>query len=165
MKPDLRQRLAQIPWAEYETAYGNAAGEHCFETKSGKRTERWGPVPEQLLALASGDRSTAMAASHHLWCCLCHQHAYVSSAALPALPFLLEILDEANEQVAVEILDIVTGLAVCSREDTPAREAWTDELRAKLVAEGPRFLRLAKHRNAEISEWGNLLLAELGLMT
>lgn len=60
MRPDLGERLAAIPWAEYETAYGNAAGENGFETASGERTARWGPVPEQLLALASGEIATAM---------------------------------------------------------------------------------------------------------
>ena len=162
MKPDLHKRLAAIPWAEYRTAYGDAASEHWFETTSGQRTERWGSVPEQLIALASTDLPTALAASHHLWCCLCHQHAYVSSAALPALSFLLEVLDDASEDLSVEILDILTGFAACSREDAPTRDDWTRELRARLVAEHDRFTKLARHANSDIADWARNVLDELG---
>lgn len=127
MSPD------EIPWANYQTAYGSAAGDHVFGG------ERWGNIGEQLRALASPDRATAMAASHHLWCCLCHQHAYVSSAAEPALPFILAVLDHADDELAIEIDDILRGFATCS----PA-------LRARLVAERPRLARCPT------------LLAELG---
>jgi hypothetical protein len=162
MEADLRDRLAAIPWTEYRTAYGDADGEHWFETASGQRTDRWGSIPEQLLALASNDMPTAMAASHHLWCCLCHQHAYVSSGALPALPFLLEIIDDASDEVAVEILDIITGFATCSRGDTQD-EDWIRELRMRLVAEQDRFTKLARHANSDIAAWGRRVLDELGL--
>lgn len=118
-------------------------------------------MPELLIQLASSDHTAAMKASHHLWCCLCHQHAYVSSAALPALPFLLEILDEANEQLTVEILDILTGFAVCSRDDIPTSEDWTRELHARLIEERHRFTRLADHPNSDIADWGRGLLDEL----
>jgi hypothetical protein len=163
MKPGFRERLAAIPWTEYRTAYGDAAGEHWFETASGQRTERWGSVPEQLIALASSDVPTAMAASHHLWCCLCHQHAYVSSAALPALPFLLEIIEDASDEVAVEILDIVAGFATCSNGDASRQEGWVRELRTRLVAEQDRFAQLANHAHSGIADWSGRVLEELGL--
>jgi hypothetical protein len=31
MKSGFLERLAAIPWADYQTAYGNAAGDHAFE--------------------------------------------------------------------------------------------------------------------------------------
>lgn len=93
MNDSFQQRMEAIDWSRYETAYGPAVR-----------------VPGQLWLLAKGDHKEAMAASHELWCELCHQHAYVSSAALPALPFLLEVMDGAGEQLAVEILDLLLGL-------------------------------------------------------
>ena len=67
-------------------------------------------VPDQLRRLLATDREVALEASHELWSGLCHQHAYVSSAALPALPLLVGALETADERVADEILDILYGL-------------------------------------------------------
>ncbi len=67
-----------------------------------------------LLDLASSDHDAAMKATHALWCGLCHQHAYISSAALPAYPFILEVLDSANDDLAVEILDILLGFGLAN---------------------------------------------------
>ena len=73
---DFVDRVAAVKWQDYETAYGNAA-----------------VVERQLRNLVSSDHDTAMTATHDLWCGLCHQHAYVSSAALPACPLLLEVFN------------------------------------------------------------------------
>ncbi|MDQ5936624.1 MAG: hypothetical protein QG574_3960 [Cyanobacteriota bacterium erpe_2018_sw_21hr_WHONDRS-SW48-000092_B_bin.40] len=108
-------RLKRVDWSKYETAYGAASG-----------TNDWGSVGEQLLNLASQDDEKAMKAAHHLWCGLCHQHAFISSAALPALPFILEVLDNANETIALEILDILLGFAACSVYPIPVPDDFND---------------------------------------
>ena len=46
-------------------------------------------VPRSLWDLFSGDRERAIRATGDLWAGLCHQHAYISSAALPAYDFLM----------------------------------------------------------------------------
>ena len=156
----LRERLDAIDWSKYDTAYGNAGGPHAFETRNGKIVKRWGSIADQLERLASSDRATSMDASHQLWCALCHQHAYLSTAALPALPFLLEILDGAGEQLKVEILDILTGFAECARpEDDPSE--WVQQLRAELTNEKPRFESLAKDHNEEIAAFAERILSTL----
>lgn len=99
------ERLKAIDWSEYKTAYGPA--------------DKPDSVASQLSLLAGSDHKTAMGAAHDLWCGLCHQHAYVSSAALPALPFILEVLDQANDDLSAEILDILLGFAVCSVDPVP----------------------------------------------
>jgi hypothetical protein len=162
MKPGFRERLAAVPWANFQTAYGNAASDHAFETADRRPAGRWGSIAEQLTALASTDHAIAMQASHHLWCSLCHQHAYVSSAALPALPFLLEVLDDADDKLAVEILDILTGFATCSHE-TAAGPSWILELREQLVAQRARLQALARHRDDEVASWARRVLEELDL--
>ncbi len=37
----------------------------------------------------SENHEEAMQATNHLWCGLCHQYAFISSASLPAFDFLL----------------------------------------------------------------------------
>ena len=49
-----------------------------------------------------------------LWCSLCHQHAYITSASLPAYEFLLYALLNLDDYIKIEILDIFTGFAVCT---------------------------------------------------
>jgi hypothetical protein len=158
MRPGFAGRLAAVRWADFKTAYGNAADRHHFEYASGKPADRWGTIAEQLLALVSDDPAKAMAASHHLWCCLCHQHAYVSSAALPALPFLVEALADASPALKIEILDILVGFVECSRG---AAEPWIRDLWDLLVAERPTFERIALHEQQDVARWGQRILQAL----
>jgi hypothetical protein len=79
------ERINLVAWGDFHTAYGPAV-----------------KVPDQLRRLAGPDLKAALEASHELWCGLCHQHMQVGSAALPALPFLLEVLDSADRDMAVE---------------------------------------------------------------
>ncbi len=95
----LYKMIEDIDWSQYETAYGNAAQDiphfQCGSTPS---------VPSSLWALFSGDRERAMQATSDLWAGLCHQHAYVSSAALPAYDFLMIGLKELDDGLKVELL-------------------------------------------------------------
>ena len=71
--------IDEIDWSQYETAYGNAA-QDIPHFQAGKTPS----VPRSLWDLFSGDRERAIRATGDLWAGLCHQHAYISSAALPA---------------------------------------------------------------------------------
>ena len=136
------ERIGAVDWTAFHTAYGRA-----------------GDVSNQLLRLASPDKVTALKASHELWCGLCHQHAFVSSASLPALPFLLEVLDRSDEATTVEILDILVGFALCTRPDQDeSLPGWAGQMRHRLAEELPRFRQLATHQNAEISAFCERLL-------
>jgi len=140
----LQQRLDSIDWAAYHTAYGPAV-----------------KVPDQLLELACGGQG-AMNASHALWCGLCHQHAYVSSAALPALPFILEALDRADEALTVEILDILSGFASCTRPEAGGEALpWINELRRRVVECLPRLQELTAHPNDDIADFARLITEDL----
>ena len=75
----LYKMIDEIDWSQYETAYGNAA-QDIPHFQAGKTPS----VPRSLWDLFSGDRERAIRATGDLWAGLCHQHAYVSSAALPA---------------------------------------------------------------------------------
>jgi hypothetical protein len=141
-------RVRAVDWSQYSTAYDRADAKHAF--RAGRQIcEQWGSVADQLIRLRSADASDALEASLHLWCGLCHQDAYVSSAALPALPFILEVLDHADETLATDILDTLLGFARCSRS---ASEPWIGALNDRLKAELARFERLAVHANHEIAE-------------
>lgn len=134
---DFAQRIDNIDWKQYDTAYGRAD-----------------IISEQLKRLVCGDREIEMKAAHDLWCGLCHQHAYISSAALPAFPFLLEVLKVADDEIAVEILDIFFGFVGCScPEDTKAKQdIWKRELRAKLTEQATFFSGLMTRDDEVISE-------------
>jgi len=157
MKPEFSQRLEAIPWAEFGTAYGPAV-----------------KVPDQLRRLAESDPKAAREASHELWCGLCHQHVQVGSAALPALPFMLEVLDSASRGLTVAILDIVLGFALGvnwqrvvefqrSRGHTEIQpeRAWVTDLRAALLAQLPRFEKLASAPDEEIKDFAQRIVSEL----
>ena len=146
MTPDYAKRVKAIDWTAYETAFGRADG-----------------TPDQLMRLASSDHETAMAATHKLWAGLCHQHAYISSAALPACPFLFEVLDSANEALATEILDILAGFAYCSTEGLkgPSPSEWERQLRGNLIEQLPRFVALTQHQDEEIADLAERIVGNL----
>jgi hypothetical protein len=152
------ERLNDIPWGDFDTAYGPAA-----------------KVPDQLRRLAGRDRKASLEATHDLWCGLCHQHVQIGSAALPALPFLLEVLDTADRDLTVELLDILLGFAIgvnrqravdfqrsLGRTEVTSEEEWVAVLRAALTAELPRFRRLAASPNQDIADFAGRIVAELG---
>jgi len=153
----LEQRLGAVAWQDYDTAYGPAID-----------------VPGQLRRLVGSNRQAALDAAHELWCGLCHQHVQLGSAALPALPFLLEALDHADRDIAVELLDILLGFALGVNADrferfqrsmgraVPPEEQWVTELRAALLAQVSRFQSLAALRDDDLSGFAAGILDELG---
>jgi hypothetical protein len=156
MPPAFAERIAAVDWPAFHTAYGRADD-----------------VPNQLLRLASPDKATALKASHELWCGLCHQHVQVGTAALPALPFILEVMQAADEALVYEILDIILGFAkgvsrkryvdfqkALRREPQPDPE-WVIALRTLLVNEADRFRVLGTHSNSDIAESANSIVQEL----
>jgi hypothetical protein len=98
----LEAEFSRVRWADFETAYGAAD---------------WVPLDLRFLMLGAHDQ--AMGSAHRLWCGLCHQHAYVSSAAEPALPWIIEALHSSDARLQVEILDILLGILVCHDPNNP----------------------------------------------
>lgn len=142
MLEDYEARVRAVDWDEYETAYGSG-----------------GPVANDLIALSRPDRKAALDATHHLWCSLCHQHAYVSSAAWPALPFLMEILDHSDDALTIELLDILLGFAVCTEQDEGIE--WKKKIRTRLAMELPRFETLMTHQDETISSFAESIINSL----
>ena len=134
----LRQKIGAISWEDFYTAYGTASD-----------------VPFEIERLFSLDFSIAKEASHKLWCGLCHQHAFVSSAALPALPFLMSALNQASDELKVEILDIIAGFAKCSRFQLS--ENWAIKLREELIKQLVVFEVLSKSKNPVVAEFSVLV--------
>lgn len=152
---ELHKMIDGIDWSQYKTAYGNAA-EDIPHFQVGYTPS----VPSALKALFSGERERAMSASSDLWSGLCHQHAYVSSAALPAYDFLMLGLRELDDGLKVELLDIFLGFAVCTaRFSTDAQ--WPRQLREKLNADRPVFAALAQSENEEIAGFAERIIEEL----
>lgn len=140
----IQQEIQEIDWGQYQTAYGVATD-----------------VPGQLMRLFSSDQEEAMQASHELWCGLCHQHVFISSAALPTWPFLVKAFSLADNKLTIELLDIVSGLALCTEGDDLLD--WQRELRHAMIAESVLFITLIKHPHEEISAWAQSICKSLNL--
>jgi hypothetical protein len=153
---DWNDRLATINWSRYQTAYGEAS-----------------PVESQLRQLRSANREEALAATHDLWCGLCHQHVQIGSAALPALPFLLEVFATADDKLKTELLDIFLGLALASNprrtaesaatmgHTAPPRPQWIDDVRSRLESALPSILPLRTHSDPDIACFAKQIADEL----
>jgi hypothetical protein len=144
----IEYRVHQIEWANYQTANGDAQG-----------------IPLQICALASDNDEIALKAAHQLWSGLCHQHAYLSSAALPSYPFLLEILDKANSKLSVEILDIFRGFSSCSIPNFPKQSKdeleWRNEIRRQLIRDAEIFERLIDNDDECISGFACDIISDI----
>ena len=157
-REDWGRRLAAIDWASYRTAYGPAD-----------------EVPTLLSALRFGSGDAPPKAAGRLHDCLCHQRAFVSSAALPAFPFIAEVLashasdrgtgraDDKRDFVAEELLEIVFGFAECTSpayyahsriiQGNPSEPPeWMIELRAETKYLGELLAWWAKEGSSEESE-------------
>ena len=75
----------------------------------------------------------------------------------------VEVLDSANEQLIVEILDIFTGFAICSTlgPGGASPNEWECRLRMKLNEQLPRFQTLAGHKNEEIAGFAERIIENL----
>ena len=142
--PSVADAIRAIDWSRYETAYGSA-----------------NRVGEQLLALFDSPPRSMEAASW-LWGALCHQRAYVSSAALPALPFILQALEQADPELQVEILDILLGFASCSwpRGEHKAPR-WKHLLFDRLSREAARIHPLTESDHVDIKGFAEDILSAL----
>ena len=140
------ERIDVIKWSDFSTAYGDAD-----------------VVSDQLKDLTSDNLKVAFDASHDLWCGLCHQHAYISSAALPAFPFLLEALVKQDDTLKVEILDIIYGFIVCLNRDKAKGDfvLWKAELLKKLNQKHTIFLNLQSSNDENIAGFSEGILSEL----
>lgn len=144
-----KKQIDSIKWENFETAYGNA-----------KET-----TPDYLKNIYNSDEKIAMKATHHLWCSLCHQHAYISSASLPAYEIIKDRIIECNEKLKIELLDIMYGFAACSNHKTEDGKYndLTAKMKRKLLKDKAIFKELALHKDEEIKDFAESILEELEL--
>ena len=154
---DWQVRLHAVDWSLFHTIYGVA-------TK----------VPEQIERLHSPDENIALSGAADLRAGLCHQHVQIASAALPAFPFIMEMLPASSEKVTVEILEMLAGFAITTdrvrmRQFASAvgkrrlpRPGWVEELRSALQMALPRISAYATHENPTIAELARMFVDEVG---
>lgn len=157
MIEEIRKKITSIDWKLYETTYGNANDDvPVFENDKDLIPK----MKTQLLQLFSSNNKEALESTHNLWCSLCYQYAFVSSAALPACDFLLYGIKTLDEELKIELLDIVRGFVFIISKDQP-KQTWQGKLRMKLEEEKSLFIELAKSDNEEISKFAEDILEEL----
>jgi hypothetical protein len=137
---EISNKIEEVNWIDFGTAYGNAGN----------------TIPYYLKNLYCADTKIAMDATHQLWCSLCHQHAYISDAALPAYDILKEGLLVLDDDLKCEILDIIKGFAFCTSQEyyTSPNElvAWEKELQQKLISDRTIFESFKNHTDLSIAE-------------
>ncbi len=159
-KKDIINAISAIDWSQYTTAYGNAAQNHTYVVPLPDNRGYMPNIAQSLKDLFSDNQPLALQASHDLWCDLCHQHAFISSAALPAYDILyygLQILDTA---LKVEILDIFYGFAVCTAHDAHSN-SWQAQLRTKLKNNFDTFVQLTTHPHEDIAAFAEDIVSAL----
>jgi hypothetical protein len=154
---DIRNEIKNIDWSQYETAYGNANQNIPEYLNQSKYIPK---VPSLLLDLFSEDKEHAMKATHYLWCSLCHQHGFVSSAALPAYDFLIYGLKNLEDNLKIEILDILLGFSICTA-GVNLTDSWQGKLRSKLKEDLGYFQELALSTNEEILSFAQSIIEYL----
>ena len=153
---DWQARLNAIDWPRFHTIYGAA-------TKT----------PETIASLHSPDDETAVSAARELHAELCHKQVQIASAALPAFPFLVEVLPSASQRVKIEILDTLVDFAITSDRNRMARFAsalgkrrtgspgWVDELRSELARALPQIAAYVTDEDPSISECAKMFADEM----
>ena len=82
----------------------------------------------------------------------------MSSAAEPAYPILFEILQAADEDLMIELLDMMLGFAICA----PVTDTgWARQLWQNLQADRLHYITLTKHPNADISDFAEGIVEAL----
>lgn len=156
----ISEKILAIDWHNFDTAYGNAAKDISYYVTNEDNHGYVPNVAQSLLNLFSGNKETALQASHNLWCSLCHQHSFVSSAALPAYDILFYGLQHLDDELKVEILDIIMGFAVCLSKDA-SKTSWQSQLRTKLEKDKPYFKALTLYTNEDIADFAQNIVQEL----
>lgn len=128
---------------------------------------RAGELPSLLKRLKGGTPADQERACAVLWNGLCHQWIYTCRAALPATPFLLEALEEADGQLLEDLMDIFYGLVVCThprhKQDSwlePTPVGWFETLRQLLLENQSRFAALVNHSNPEVAAYAQRIMDE-----
>lgn len=151
------EKVKRIDWTLYETAYGNAG----IDIEDYVNSNNYIPnIASLLIQLLSENHDEAMGATHHLWCGLCHQHAYISSAALPAFDFLMYGLKNLDNKLKVELLDIFYGFVVVIPKEEPIT-TWQGKLRQKVVNERTYFECLSKSDDEDVADFSKEVLEEM----
>lgn len=143
------KEINSIKWSNFNTAYGKADEVAIFLTN-----------------LFSGDKKIAMDATHDLWCGLCHQHAYISNAALPSYDFLKTALLSLDDELKIEIMDILRGFSCCTstkyyKTSNKSPENWEKELREKMLTDINIFKNLKNHSDEFISGFASDIVEDL----
>jgi hypothetical protein len=147
---EITKKIENINWVDYETAYGNA-----------EKT-----IPFYLKNLFCSDAEIALDATHQLWCSLCHQHAYISTASLPAYDILKIALLELDNKMKIEILDIFQGFAICTNNEylnslKVKPEKWQLDIRQKLNTDIKIFEELRNNSDELIADFSNFIYENL----
>lgn len=121
-------RLRDEKWDNYEVSTGSA-----------QRLEK------VLQDLASRKRARSMKACHEVWKLLCS--GGVRSAAVIAVPYLVDIIDISTKDVQMEIADIIRD---CAAGVSRVEEDWAEDLKKTLLIDKSAIQALLKRAKGDL---------------
>lgn len=130
----LVSNMHSLDWHYFKTAYGNAKDD----------------VPNQLQALFGDDKVGALHAVHQLQNGLCHQGLDVSSASVPAYPYLMYALMSFDDEIKTKLLGLFLDFVRCVCTNDKPQKVHHLHLRANLLQDRVKFEQLRHHDNADI---------------
>ena len=157
MATELEDRLGRVSWETLHTIYGPAV-----------------EVPRQIILLHSPEEETGLRAAAELRESLCRRQTQIASAALPALPFLMEALAAGGDRIQAALLDLLCCFAATTNHARMARfasavgkvrkapPAWVQELHAGLESAAAEIAGYASSANPEIAEAARAFGREIG---
>ena len=154
---DLVQRISEIDWSKYQTAYGPANQKYIPSTNWVTST------PDLLIQLSSPDENIALKATHFLWCSICHQ-GMPSDAGLIATPFLLEIVANSSSiEVKSEILCIFNDWIFTITETNNEIPSWATEIMHLLTQKIPFFQEIQANAppESDLAEFSKNIIENL----
>ena len=143
----LVSNMHSLDWHYFKTAYGNAKND----------------VPNQLQALFSDDKIGALHAVHQLHSGLCHQGLDVSSASVPAYPYLMYALMSFDDEIKTKLLDLFLDFAMRVCTDDKPQKVHHLHLRTNLLRDRVKFEQFYHHDNADIRTRAYKICAILGI--
>lgn len=124
----LWMRLREVEWEKYEVSSG-----------SSKRLEKI------IQDVASRKRPRSMRGCHELWKLLCS--GGVHSAAVPVIPFLIELLSIVSDETQMELCDILKSSAL-GCEHAPSK--WQGDLKSTLIEARGKLVRYEKSARGDV---------------
>lgn len=167
MTDSIRNTIGEIDWSAYQAAHGPASQSIEVDGDSQGFIKRLfsgpppkkkvGNIPELLERLIEADDEVDALKTYRILAPALCGNEFVSEAAAPAFPFLMECLDDALKSsklnLADNLLELLSGIALnCYRNAAYPKGDWVEELFNRLQDNLDHFKAIETSQELETSK-------------